>query len=74
MERAVEAYFDVLRRWAADGLGRLRRECEGQSRPLLTHLTGNANASTTKESTSTDLRRDLEWLHGERAEMTHVRD
>jgi len=74
VEQAVEAYLDVLRRWAADGLGRLRREFEGQSRPLLTHLTGSSDRSTTTTSTPTAIRRDLDWLHEARAEMTHVRD
>jgi GTP-binding protein EngB required for normal cell division len=74
VERAVDAYLDVLRRWASDALTRLRREFEGQSRPLLTQLTGAPTASASKGSTTTGLRRDLEWLRQYRVEMTHVRD
>jgi hypothetical protein len=74
VERAVDAYLDVLRRWATDGLTRLRREFEGQSRPLLTQLSGAPMAGGTKGSTTTALQRDLEWLRQDREEMTHVRD
>jgi hypothetical protein len=74
VERAVEAYLDVLRRWATDGLTRLRREFEGQSRPLLTQLTGAPTSGAAKGSITTALQRDLEWLRQDRVEMTHVRD
>jgi hypothetical protein len=72
VERAVDAYLDVLRRWATDGLTRLRREFEGQSRPLLTQLTGAPTAGGSKGSTN--LQRDLEWLRQDRVEMTHAHD
>jgi hypothetical protein len=62
VERAVDAYFDVLRRWATDGLTRLRREFEGQSRPLLTQLTGVPTGGGAKGSMTTNLQRDLAWL------------
>jgi GTP-binding protein EngB required for normal cell division len=74
VERAVDAYLDVLRRWATDGLSRLRREFEGHSRPLLTQLTGPPTTGAAKGSISTTLQRDLEWLRQDRVEMTHVRD
>jgi GTP-binding protein EngB required for normal cell division len=74
VERAVDAYLDVLRRWATDGLTRLRREFEGQSRPLLTQLTGAPTGGAAKASTTTTAQRDLEWLRQDRVEMTHVRD
>jgi hypothetical protein len=74
VERAVDAYLDVLRRWATDGLTRLRREFEGQSRPLLTQLTGVPAAGGANGSMTTNLQRDLEWLRQDRVETTHVRD
>jgi hypothetical protein len=74
VERAVDAYLDVLRRWATDGLTRLRREFEGQSRPLLTQLTGAPTSGAAKDSMTTSLQLDLEWLRQDRVEMTHVRD
>ena len=74
VDRAVDAYLDVLRRWATDGLTRLRREFEGQSRPLLTQLTGAPTSGATKGSMTTSLRRDLEWLRQDRVEITHVRN
>jgi hypothetical protein len=64
----------VLRRWATDGLTRLRREFEGQSRPLLTQLTGVPAAGGANGSMTTNLQRDLEWLRQDRVETTHVRD
>ncbi len=73
VERAVHAYLDVLRRWASDGLTRLRREFEGQSRPLLTQLTRTPASGAAKGSMTTTLHRDLEWLRQGRVEMTHVR-
>lgn len=74
VERAVDAYLDVLRRWAADGLTRFRREFEGQSRPLLTQLTGPPTNTAAKGSATDALQRDLEWLRQDRVEMTHARD
>ena len=74
VERAVEAYLDVLRRWATDGLTRLRREFEGQSRPLLTQLTDAPSTGGARLTTTTTLQRDLEWLRHDRLEMTHVGD
>jgi GTP-binding protein EngB required for normal cell division len=74
VERAVDAYLDVLRRWATDGLTRLRREFEGQSRPLLTELTGAPMTGAAKGSMTTNLQRDLEWLRQDRVEMTHASD
>jgi hypothetical protein len=74
VERAVDAYLDVLRRWATDGLTRLRREFEGQSRPLLTQLTDPHTGGVAKGSMTTKLQRDLEWLRQDGVEMTHVRD
>lgn len=70
---AVDAYLDVLRRWANERLADLRREFEGQSRPLLTRLTGTApRAAHTAESTS-DRQRDLARLRHAHKEMTHAR-
>jgi hypothetical protein len=74
VERSVDAYLDVLRRWAADGLTRLRREFEGQSRPLLTQLTGAPTSGPAKGSMTTNVQRDLEWLRQDRVEMTHAYD
>ncbi|MCC7241878.1 MAG: dynamin family protein [Acidobacteria bacterium] len=74
VERAVDAYLDVLRRWATDGLARLRREFEGQSRPLLMQFIGASTTSATNASTTTAVQRDLEWLRRNRVEMTHVQD
>ncbi len=73
IERAVDAYLDVLRRWATDELTRVRRDFEGQSRPLLTLLTGVRSGGVANGST-TAIERDLRWLRRDRAEMTHAGD
>ena len=65
---------DYLFRLREQLLRALHAEFEGQSRPLLTPLTGAPTSGAAKTSTTITLQRDLEWLRQDRVEMTHVRD
>jgi GTP-binding protein EngB required for normal cell division len=70
MDLAVAAHLDVLRRWAMDGLARLRREFESHSRPLLTHLAPSGASVVPDGPATAALERDLTWLRQERMEVT----
>ena len=62
LDAAVDAYLDVLIRWASEHLVRLRREFDGLSRPLLAEGSPAATAAIGDAA----LQRDLAWLRGER--------
>jgi hypothetical protein len=70
---AVDAFLDVLSRWATERLAELRREFEGHSRPLLTRLTGTAATRTTATRSTSSRQRDLAWLRHGRTEISHAR-
>ena len=70
MDLAVAAYLDVLRRWAMDGLARLRREFESHSRPLLTQLAPSGASGVPDGAATAALERDLTWLRQVRMEVT----
>jgi GTP-binding protein EngB required for normal cell division len=61
LDRAVAAYLDVLKRWAADGLAQLREEFEGHSRPLLAQLTPDVAPASDSANTAR-VESDLRWL------------
>ena len=61
LDRAVAAYLDLLKRWAADGLADLRDEFESHSHPLLAQLSPDAGPQPSNASAA-DIDADLEWL------------
>jgi GTP-binding protein EngB required for normal cell division len=73
LDVAVAAHLDVLKRWAIDGLARLRREFESHSRPLLTQLAPSRVQDVPDGASAAALERDLAWLRQERLETTPCR-
>jgi GTP-binding protein EngB required for normal cell division len=72
IERTVDAYLDVLRRWANEGLTELRRQFEGHSRPMLSYLTGTDTPRGGSTGSTSAVQRDLAWLQQAHTETTHA--
>jgi GTP-binding protein EngB required for normal cell division len=70
VDRAVAAYVDVLKRWASNGLARLREEFESHSRPLLVQLMPPTASQVSSATTHAALERDLSWLRLARQQGT----
>jgi hypothetical protein len=61
LDRAVAAYLDVLKRWAADGVSHLRDEFESHSRPLLAQLSPESPRQPSMADAAL-VESDLQWL------------